>query len=64
MGGAYALAMGTVRLLLIAGTHVPDRARDLPLQVWDGVGRADVVVHASDWVDVAVHRLPPQRPAR
>ena len=56
--------MGTVRLLLIAGTHVPDRARDLPLQVWDGVGRADVVVHASDWVDVAVHRLPPQRPAR
>jgi uncharacterized protein len=39
-----------VRLLLIADTHVPRRARDLPAQVWDEVGRADVVLHAGDWV--------------
>jgi putative phosphoesterase len=39
-----------VRLLLIADTHVPKRARDLPPQVWDEVARADVVVHAGDWV--------------
>jgi len=39
-----------VRLLLIADTHVPRRARDLPAQVWDEVARADVVVHAGDWV--------------
>jgi putative phosphoesterase len=39
-----------VRLLLIADTHVPKRARDLPAQVWDEVGRADVVFHAGDWV--------------
>jgi hypothetical protein len=39
-----------VKLLLIADTHVPKRARDLPAPVWDEVERADVVVHAGDWV--------------
>jgi putative phosphoesterase len=39
-----------VRLLLIADTHVPKRARDLPARVWDEVAAADVVVHAGDWV--------------
>ena len=43
-----------MRLLLIADTHVPKRARDLPAQVWAEVDRADVVVHAGDWVDVAL----------
>jgi uncharacterized protein len=41
---------GRVRLLLIADTHVPKRARDLPAQIWDEVATADVVVHAGDWV--------------
>ena len=39
-----------MRLLLIADTHVPVRARDLPAQVWDEVTEADVVLHAGDWV--------------
>jgi uncharacterized protein len=39
-----------VRLLLLADTHVPRRARDLPAQVWDEVTQADVVFHAGDWV--------------
>ncbi|OBG23772.1 metallophosphoesterase [Mycobacterium sp. 852002-51057_SCH5723018] len=39
-----------MRLLLVADTHVPRRARDLPATVWDEVARADVVVHAGDWV--------------
>ena len=43
-----------MRLLLIADTHVPKRARDLPEQVWDEVARADVVIHAGDWVDAAL----------
>ena len=34
---------GPVRLLLIADTHIPKRARDLPAQVWDEVAKADVV---------------------
>jgi len=43
-----------VRLLLISDTHIPHRARDLPAPVWDQVERADVVIHAGDWVDVAL----------
>jgi putative phosphoesterase len=43
-----------VRLLLMADTHVPRRARDLPVELWAEVERADVVVHAGDWVDVAL----------
>ena len=43
-----------MRLLLLADTHVPRRARDLPEQVWAEVDRADLVVHAGDWVDVAL----------
>jgi uncharacterized protein len=39
-----------VRLLLIADTHVPKRARDLPARVWEEVARADVVIHAGDWI--------------
>jgi putative phosphoesterase len=43
-----------VRLLLLADTHVPKRARDLPEEVWEQVEAADLVVHAGDWVDVAL----------
>jgi uncharacterized protein len=39
-------------LLLLADTHVPRRARDLPAAVWAAVDAADVVLHAGDWVDV------------
>jgi uncharacterized protein len=40
-----------VRLVLTADTHVPKRARDLPVPLWDAIGAADVVVHAGDWVE-------------
>jgi len=53
-----------VRLLLLADTHVPKRARDLPRQVWDEVARADVVVHAGDWVDVPLLDALEERSAR
>ena len=39
------------RLLVVADTHVPKRARDLPAQVWREVESADLVIHAGDWVD-------------
>jgi len=39
-----------VRLLLLSDTHVPLRARKLPVQVWSEIDRADLVVHAGDWV--------------
>lgn len=44
-----------MRLLLLADTHVPKRARDLPGQVWDEVDRSDVVIHAGDWVVPDLH---------
>jgi hypothetical protein len=43
-----------MRLLILADTHVPRRARDLPPQVWEAVEQADVVLHAGDWVDVSL----------
>jgi uncharacterized protein len=39
------------RLLIVADTHVPKRARDLPAQVWRELEAADAVLHAGDWVD-------------
>lgn len=39
-----------MRLTIVADTHVPVRARDLPSAVWDAVESADVVLHAGDWV--------------
>jgi putative phosphoesterase len=53
-----------VRLLLLADTHLPTRARDLPEQVWQEVDRADLVVHAGDWVGVELlDRLQARAPA-
>lgn len=40
----------SLRLLLLADTHLPARARDLPARVWEAVDAADVVLHAGDWV--------------
>jgi uncharacterized protein len=43
-----------VSLVLTSDTHVPHRARDLPRALWAAIEAADVVVHAGDWVDVAL----------
>ncbi|HET6290740.1 MAG TPA: metallophosphoesterase family protein, partial [Amycolatopsis sp.] len=43
-----------MRLLLIADTHLPSRAKVLPDQVWREAEAADVVVHAGDWVEAAL----------
>ena len=40
-----------MKLVVLADTHLPKRARDLPDEVWRAVDLADVVVHAGDWVD-------------
>ncbi|WP_230673339.1 metallophosphoesterase family protein [Rathayibacter sp. Leaf248] len=44
---------GPVRLLLLADTHLPKRAKELPEEVWRAVDESDLVVHAGDWVDEA-----------
>jgi putative phosphoesterase len=43
-----------VRVVVMADTHVPVRARDLPGALWRAVDAADLVIHAGDWVDVAL----------
>src|SRR6476660_955650 len=43
-----------VSLVLTSDTHVPQRSRDLPHSLWSAIADADVVVHAGDWVDVAL----------
>ncbi|SNT44016.1 metallophosphoesterase family protein [Rhodococcoides kyotonense] len=41
-----------MKLLILADTHIPKRAKDLPAEVWSAVDAADVVIHAGDWVDL------------
>jgi putative phosphoesterase len=43
-----------VSLVVTSDTHVPQRSRDLPHPLWSAIEAADVVVHAGDWVDVAL----------
>lgn len=43
-----------VHVLLLADTHLPKRAKDLAAPVWEAVETVDLVVHAGDWVDVAL----------
>jgi uncharacterized protein len=43
-----------VSLAFTSDTHIPKRARDLPHSLWTAIDVADVVVHAGDWVDVAL----------
>ena len=53
-----------MRLVLLADTHVPRRARDLPAAVWAAVDAADVVVHAGDWVSAELHAVVDARSRR
>lgn len=42
------------RLLLLADTHVPKRARSLPAAVRRAAFGVDLIVHAGDWVEESV----------
>ncbi len=53
-----------MKLLLMADTHVPTRARDIPERLWDEVDVADVVFHAGDWMDLALFERLEARSAR
>ena len=50
--------------MLLADTHVPARARRLPDEVWNEVDRADVVVHAGDWIEIGLLNALEERAAR
>ena len=53
-----------MKLLLIADTHLPKRARDLHDELWAAVDDSDVVIHAGDWVDLATFETLSQRSRR
>ena len=53
-----------MQLLLLADTHLPRRAHDLPEEVWAQVDRADVVVHAGDWIEESLLDRLSERSAR
>ncbi|GAA3832457.1 metallophosphoesterase family protein [Streptomyces chiangmaiensis] len=53
-----------MRLLLMSDTHLPKRAGELPAQLVAELPRADVVIHAGDWVDMATLELLESRSAR
>jgi putative phosphoesterase len=36
-------------LTILADTHLPTRAKQLPDEVWAAVDSSDVVIHAGDW---------------
>jgi len=42
------------RIVIISDTHLPKRAKVLPVELWRSIDDADVVIHAGDWVDVAL----------
>lgn len=44
----------TTRLVIMADTHLPKRAKALPAELWEAVDTADVVIHAGDWVESAL----------
>jgi putative phosphoesterase len=43
-----------VSVVFVSDTHLPKRARDLPDSLWGHIETCDVVVHAGDWVEVAL----------
>ncbi|MEU8606366.1 metallophosphoesterase family protein [Streptomyces parvulus] len=53
-----------MRLLLMSDTHLPKRAKELPATLMAEVPRADVVLHAGDWVDTATLDLLESRSRR
>lgn len=53
-----------MRLLLTSDTHVPTRARHLPMPLLDAMAEADVVFHAGDWVDTETLDLFQERSKR
>ncbi|MFD8994906.1 metallophosphoesterase family protein [Streptomyces abikoensis] len=46
-----------MRLLLTSDTHLPTRARKVPPPLLAAMDRADVVLHAGDWTDIATLEL-------
>jgi|WetSurMetagenome_2_1015567.scaffolds.fasta_scaffold337254_2 uncharacterized protein len=45
-----------MKIGVLSDTHIPDRARELPVKLLDGFKDVDMVIHAGDLVDLAVYK--------
>ena len=43
-----------MKIGVIADTHIPDRAKDIPPQILEAFKGMDMVIHAGDFVDLSV----------
>lgn len=43
-----------MRIGVIADTHIPDRAKNIPFQILEDFKNADMVIHGGDLVDLSV----------
>ena len=43
-----------MRIGVIADTHIPDRAKDIPQKILEDFKGMDMVIHAGDFVDLSV----------
>ncbi len=46
--------MQAMKIGVIADTHIPDRAKEIPQQILDAFKKVDMIVHAGDLVDLSV----------
>ena len=44
-----------MRIIVLSDTHIPERATDLPLKLVEEIKNADMVIHAGDFVSLALY---------
>ena len=42
-----------MRIVVLSDTHVPRMARDIPKAVYDEIKKADLIMHAGDFVEMS-----------
>jgi len=45
-----------MQVLVVADTHIPERASNIPEEFWKKVSQEEIVLHAGDFTDLAVLR--------
>ncbi len=43
-----------MKIIVISDTHIPRAANDLPAELYEAIGRADLVLHAGDFVELEI----------
>ena len=41
-----------MKIIVLADTHIPERAQDLPQQIYDDLKDADLILHAGDIISL------------